>query len=172
MIRLNTPILVFITLLIVSLTLVATPASAKKTALKLKVDKKAETVEEQQLTRGSFMVASQCIDCNNGYRIDSISFTGFDKPGSSAIESFFITNHTDRTMTGVALYIEYLNPDGRQLHKKYLKLDCNIPAGETRKVDIKSWDTQKSFHYEKSAPSRTSSPFYVKFDPVAFWLRF
>lgn len=145
---------------------------AKKTTLKLSVDKKELKKEESKMSKGSFMVASQCMDCNNGYQLDSLSFSGFEKPGASSTESFFITNHTDRTMTAIALYIEYLTPDGRQLHKRYLKLDCNIPAGETRKADIKSWDSQKAFHYEKSAPTRTSSSFTVKFDPVAFWLRF
>lgn len=167
--------------------LAVAPGAARKISLKLKAgNKKTDTEQTMKqdmgpakkldtgltMKRGSFMVASQCEDCNNGYTISQIAFSGFDKPGSSSMESFFITNRTDRTMSGVSLYIEYLTPDGRQLHKRYVKLDCNIPAGETRKCDIKSWDTQRSFHYELSAASRRSSPFTVRFDPVAFYLRF
>lgn len=173
--------------LLLVLSLAAAPGAARKISLKLKAgNKKTDTAQTMKtesgqamtaesgltLRRGSFMVASQCEDCNNGYTISQIGFSGFDKPGSSSMESFFITNHTDRTMSGVTLYIEYLTPDGRQLHKRYVKLDCNIPAGETRKCDIRSWDTQRSFHYELSAASRRSSPFTVRFDPVAFYLRF
>mgnify|MGYP001245759948 FL=1 len=172
--------------LLLVLSLAAAPGAARKISLKLKAgNKKTDTEQtmkpdtgvakpdtEQTMKRGSFMVASQCEDCNNGYTISQIAFSGFDKPGASSMESFFITNHTDRTMSGVSLYIEYLTPDGRQLHKRYVKLDCNIPAGETRKCDIKSWDTQRSFHYELSRASRRSSPFSVRFDPVAFYLRF
>lgn len=145
------------------------PVSARKHTLRLKGDKK----EQQQTTaHGSFMVASQCLDCNRGYRLDQIAFSGFDKPGSSSNESFFITNNTDRTMSAIALYVEYLTPDGRQLHKRYLRLDCNIPAGETRRAEIKSFDTQRSFNYIDSPSTRHSVPFTVVFDPVAFYLRF
>lgn len=149
--------------------MVCAGAGARKVSLKLKGDKEESATG---MVRGSFMVASQCTDCNNGYRLEQVAFSGFDKPGNSSTESFFITNNTDRTLSGVTLYIEYLTPDGRQLHKQFLRLNCNIPAGQTRKTDIKSWDTQRSFHYEKSAPSRRSAPFAVRFDPVAFYLRF
>lgn len=148
----------------------------RKTSLRLsskesRADKEED--KEEEMTAGSFMVASQCEDCNNGYRIDQIAFSGYDKKISSSSESFFITNNTDRTLTAVTLYIEYLTPDGRQLHKRFYKLGCNIPAGETRKADIKSWDTQHSFYFVKSTPAKgKGAPFTVKFDPIAFYLRF
>lgn len=146
--------------------------SARKVSLKLTADKADSKETSSKMARGSFMVSSQCEDCNNGYTLDQIIFSGFDKPGNTSTESFFITNNTDRTLTGVSLYIEYLTPDGRQLHKQFLRLSCNIPPNETRKTDIRSWDTQRSFHYVKSAPSRRSAPFTVRFDPVAYYLRF
>ncbi|MBJ2198518.1 MAG: hypothetical protein HFJ90_09825 [Muribaculaceae bacterium] len=126
----------------------------------------------QEMVAGSFMVASQCPTCNSGYALDQIVFTGFDKNQYNAKESFFIINKTDRELTGVSLYIEYITPDRRQLHKRFLKLTCSIPAGETRKADIQSWDTQKSFYYYKSNPSkRKGNPFDVKFDIIAYYLR-
>lgn len=147
---------------------------ARKVNLRFKSDSKEMRAEARQerTAKGSFLVASQCPDCNNGYTLDQISFSGFDKPARSSSESFFITNHTDRTMSGLSLYIEYLTPDGRQLHKQFLKLDCDIPAGETRKADIKSWDTQHSFHYHLSPAGKSSSPFTVRIDPVSYRLRF
>lgn len=147
-------------------------ASARKVSLKLTGDKTDRKESNSGMVRGSFMVSSQCQDCNNGYTLDQIIFSGFDKPGNSSTESFFITNNTNRTLTGVSLYIEYLTPDGRQLHKQYLRLSCSIPPNETRKTDVRSWDTQRSFHYEKSAASKRSAPFTVCFDPVAYYLRF
>ena len=147
-------------------------SEARKVSFRHSVkDSRSETQEE--MTAGSFMVASQCEDCNNGYTLQQIGFTGFDKPQSSDTESFFITNETDRTMTGVTLYIEYLTPDGRQLHKKFMRLSCDIPPGETRKADIRSWDRQNSFYYIKSRPARNAgNPFDVRFDPIAYYLRF
>lgn len=146
--------------------------SARKVSLKLTGNKADRQQTSSGMVRGSFMVSSQCKDCNNGYTLDQITFSGFDKPANSSTESFFITNNTNRTLTGVSLYIEYLTPDGRQLHKQFLRLSCNIPPNETRKTDVRSWDTQRSFHFEKSAPSRRSAPFSVRFDPVAYYLRF
>ncbi len=131
------------------------------------------TPDDPEMTSGSFMVASQCPTCNNGYKLDQIVFTGFDKNQGNSQESFFIINNTDRRLTGVALYIDYRTLDGRQLNKQYLKLACDIPPGETRKVDIKSWDTQKSFYYYKSKPSKhRGNPFDIKFDPICYYLSF
>ena len=164
-----------ITALILSiLLLTGAYASARKTGYKLKTPaKNAYTANDEGMAKGSFMVSSQCEDCNNGYRLDQISFNGFDKPQQSNAETFFITNHTDHIMSGVSLYIEYMMPDGRQLHKRFLKLTCYIPPGETRSVSIDSWDKQRSFYYEKSQPSkRGGTPFKVLFDPIAFYLRF
>lgn len=146
---------------------------ARKKGYRLNVEKNTDRNTEQQMARGSFMVASQCTDCNNGYQISQIAFSGYDKAQQSASESFFITNNTDRTMSGVTMYIEYLMPDGRQLHKRFIRLTCNIPPGETRLADIPTWDKQKTFYYEKSTPSRHGgTPYTVVFDPVSFYLRF
>jgi hypothetical protein len=162
--------------LIITIIALTLPISAKKYSYKLSA-KNAETEEvaeeENEMVAGSFMVASQCEACNNGYRLDEISFSGYDKPQSSTTESFFITNHTDRVLTGVTLYIDYRDKADRQLHKQFLKLSCEIPPGETRQATLKSWDTQRSFYYEKSAASkRVGSAFEVKLDLVAYYLRF
>lgn len=154
----------------------ACPASAlaKRKGYKLETrDSFSSDSKEREMTGGSFMVASQCQDCNNGYRLEQIAFSGFDKPQTSSSETFFITNNTDRTMTGVTLYIDYLDAEGRQLNKKFYRLTCLIPPGETRQAQIKSWDKQKMFYYELSPASRKGGvPFKVVFDPVAFYLRF
>lgn len=132
-----------------------------------------DTIPDAEMIKGSFMVASQCESCNNGYRLDQVVFTGFDKNQNSSKESFFIINNTDRELTGVTLYIDYTTPDGRQLNKRFIKLSCSIPPGETRKADIPSWDTQHSFYYIKSQPSRKAgNPFEIRFDPIALYLRF
>ncbi|MDE7180207.1 MAG: hypothetical protein K2N88_03300 [Muribaculaceae bacterium] len=166
-----------------SLQLASMPCDARRKGYTLKVDtKKGSSREalasgagddaEEEMARGSFMVASQCEDCNNGYRLEQVRFSGYDKPRTSAVETFFITNNTDRMLTGISLYIDYRMPDGRQLHKRYYSLRCAVPPGETRMAEIPSWDRQKSFVYERSAdsPKRPGTPFTVTFDPVAYYL--
>lgn len=160
--------------IILALILMPFMAQGRKYSYNLKTPKPSkEEITEMEMERGSFMVASQCEDCNSGYRIDQIKFSGFDKPQSSGNETFFITNNTDRIMSGVNMYIEYFDESGRQLTKRFIRLSCDIPAGETRQAVIKSWDVQKSFYYEKSTSSRRGgSPFKVAIDPVAYYLRF
>lgn len=158
-----------IVMLIVSQTMIL---HARKTGYRHS-SRETKSDKEVEMISGSFMVASDCKTCNNGYEMDMLRFSGYDKKRTSKKESFFITNETDRTVTGITLYIEYLTPEGKQLHKKFMKLDCNIPAGETRKAEIPSWDTQNSFYYLKSETApKSGSPYEVIIDPVAFYLRY
>lgn len=173
----------FVIIAIVTLTIIL-PAGARKIGYKHKTGGKkasvavvardaADSDTVQEMVPGSFMVASQCERCNNGYRLDQVVFTGFDKKRGSAKESFFIINKTDRVLTGVSLFIDYRTPDGRQLTRRFIKLSCSIPPGETRKADIDTWDTQRSFYYVKSVQGKKGgNPFEVVFDPIAYWLRF
>ena len=150
--------------------------SARKKGYRLDYNKKEAVSdrEEAEMAKGSFMVASQCTDCNNGYKLEQISFTGYDKPRQSSVETFFITNNTDRTLTGINLYIDYRMTDGRQLTKRFFRLSCSVPPGETRMAEIPSWDKQHSFVYEKSASTgkRPATPYTVVFDPVAYFLSY
>lgn len=169
------PATILLFLVLAGISLIPTEsAEAKKKGFKLDVEKKtAAETEEEEMSRGSFMVASQCTECNNGYTLGQIKFSGYDKPRNSGSETFFITNLTDRTLSGITLYIDYRTTDGRQLNKRFIRLSCVIPAGETRIAEVKSWDKQKSFYYEKSSPGKSGGSAYtVIFDPVAYYLRF
>lgn len=100
--------------------------------------------------------------------LPAIRFYGFDKTAGSNMESFFISNGLDSTVSGMGVRITYYDMKGRQLHKQAVWIDCDIPAGETKRTDIKSWDTQKSFYFHKSAaPKRQATPFDVKIELVS-----
>lgn len=145
----------------------------RKVTVKLKSPVSKEQTEEDEMRKGSFMVASQCKDCNRGYTLEQVEFFGFDKKLTSSKESFFITNLTDRELRGITLYITYITPSGQMLDKRFVKLSCRIPAGETRKADISSFDTQKSFYYIKSdTPKRRAAVFDVEFDLVSYYLSY
>lgn len=161
-------------LLIVVMCLSSAAANGdKKVTVKLKAPEVKAHAEEDKMSKGSFMVASQCEDCNKGYTLEQVDFFGFDKKLTSSKETFFITNHTDRELRGITLYITYLTPTGQMLDKRFVRLSCRIPAGETRKADIDSFDTQKSFYYIKSdTPKRRAAVFDVEFDLVAFYLSY
>lgn len=139
-------------------------SDAKRIKTKIKPEKThSETVIESELT----------IDKTSSlpYTLDNIKFSGFDKPLSSNVESFFVSNTTDKTLTRINIDIEYLTTDSLQLHKRNITAQCSIPAGETRKIDIKSWDRQKSFYYVLSTkPRRQATPFIVIFTLRSFGL--
>ena len=93
-----------------------------------------------------------------------LTFTGYDKKAGASTETFFINNGSDKTIKSIELEITYLGSGGKQLHKREVEIEEEIPAGETRKIDIQSWDKQKHFHYVKSdAGKNGSAPYTVRF---------
>ncbi len=102
----------------------------------------------------------------------AIRFYGFDKTVTSTMESFFIVNDLKENIKGMEIQITYFDMQGRQLHKRTISLECDIPAGETKRTDTKSWDTQKSFYFHQSVkPKRQATPFTVKLDLLSLTLR-
>ncbi|MDE7347587.1 MAG: hypothetical protein K2N48_12725 [Muribaculaceae bacterium] len=97
--------------------------------------------------------------------LPAIRFYGFDKTVTSNIESFFISNTLDEGICGIEVDIIYTDMKGRQLHKRMVKIECDIPPGETKRYDIKSWDIQKSFYFHKSVkPKRQATPFDARIE--------
>lgn len=95
----------------------------------------------------------------------AVSCSGFEKTLRSGIESFFVTNHTDSTLTRMHITLEYSDMGDRQLHRRSEAVAVDIPAGETRRVEIKSFDRQATFYYHLSAAPRTrttATPFKVR----------
>lgn len=133
-------------------------------ARKMKLKLEPAAADTTAMTEGSLTVCSPCVPCNEGYTIEQAQITGFDKRAESAVESFFVTNTTDRRLTGIDFTLTYLTLEGKQLHSRHVEIDCDIPPGETRKYDIRSFDRQKSFYYYKSqAPKRRqASPFRIE----------
>ena len=95
----------------------------------------------------------------------AIRFYGFDKTVGSSLESFFISNELDSAINAMEITITYSDMKGRQIHKRNLRLECDVPPHETIRTDIKSWDSQKSFYFYQSAkPKRQATPFKAKIE--------
>ncbi len=104
----------------------------------------------------------------------AIVLSGYDKTLAATRESFFVTNTLDSaTVVWLAATIDYLDTAGRQLHRRRATMRCAIPAGQTRRIDIPSWDRQHVYYYRASEPRRrvqaAASPFDVaiKVDSIA-----
>lgn len=98
-----------------------------------------------------------------------LTFLGYDKKTSSAKESFFVENGSETPLSSIELEITYFTTAGKQIHKRTVELKEAFTPGDSKKVDIPSWDTQKSFHYLKSTPSKNgSTPYSVRFRVLSF----
>lgn len=101
-----------------------------------------------------------------------VRFSGFDKKGSSMTESLFVTNLSDSEIVSLTVRLRYAALDGRMFHERDVRIDCVIPAGDTRKVDFRSWDTQRSFRYHRSLDSKSSAtPFTLSIRLLALTFR-
>lgn len=96
----------------------------------------------------------------------SIRFSGYDKPLRATKETVFVTNNSPRPICAVSFTSQYVDTSGRQLHLVSRKINVDIPAGETRRIDYRSWDVQNSFYYIGSRRPRTSAiPYDIRISP-------
>lgn len=95
-----------------------------------------------------------------------IKFSGYDKPLRATKETVFITNNSPHRLIAVSFITQYVDTSGRQLHSISRKVAVDIPSGETRRIDFKSWDVQKSFYFVGSRRPRTSAiPYNIRIIP-------
>ncbi len=138
------------------------PGEARKTTLRLKIDKKGKSSRPD-----TDMTEISDPDSLATVLKDSIRFSGFDKVARSRMESFFITNNSSINIKKFRLRIDYADMNGRMLHSRDITIETDLPSGETRKADIRSFDTQSSFYYHKSnPPRRRATPFKVSITPL------
>lgn len=101
----------------------------------------------------------------------NITFAGYEKESNSSTESFLLINPSSETLTGFEVKIDYLDLKDRMLHSRKLKEPCLIPPGESRKFDIKSWDSQHTyFYYLGNEPKKVATPYKVAFTPLTYWI--
>ncbi len=98
----------------------------------------------------------------------AVRIAGYDKNRESTRESLFLSNTGTTAIRSITFVINYLDMEGRQLHKRRVTVPCLVPSGETRRLEFKSWDTQNSFYYHRSrVPKRTqATPYDVTIQPV------
>lgn len=99
------------------------------------------------------------------------TFSGYDKELNSSKESFLLTNRSSKVITGFVVRIDYQDMEGRMLHSRLIEESCVLPPGETRRFDIKSWDSQHTYYYFLgNEPKKVATPYKVAFLPQVFWV--
>lgn len=139
-------------------------ALARKVRTKLPVQKNSESASGKYRSSSQTVIHRDSIGCDFDSIADRISFYGFDKTVTSAFESFFIVNGSDSTVSSISVDISYMDMKDRQLHRRIVSFECDIPPHQTRRQDVRTWDTQKSFFFHQSTkPHRQATPFKVHF---------
>jgi hypothetical protein len=93
---------------------------------------------------------------------NAVRFCGYEKTLSATRETIFIENLTDSIIQQIAFTINYLDSSNRQIHSRKVKRDIKIPAQQTRRLDIPSWDTQKSYYYiHGKRPRKSATPYNI-----------
>ena len=94
----------------------------------------------------------------------SIRFAGYDKTLNSSKESFLVLNESLVDIKSMTIRLTYKDMSDRMLHSRKITVEEEIPHGETRKIDVSSWDTQKTFYYYRSIPpKRDAAPYKITF---------
>lgn len=102
-------------------------------------------------------VRTTAYDTVRGTACDSVTVSGYDKTLRAVRESMFITNMSALAIAAVELTVDYLDTSGRQIHKASHTVECDIPPGETRRVEVPTFDRAGAFYYRLSAPPRRST---------------
>lgn len=96
-----------------------------------------------------------------------VRFSGYEKTLRSNRETVFVTNLLDSCeIAAVYFTIAYFDSSGRLLHKSHRRHRLAVPAGETRRADLPSWDRQFTFYYAGSpAPRVPAIPYTITISP-------
>jgi len=95
---------------------------------------------------------------------NAVSVKGYSKRASDSKESFFITNNTAHRMSAVRLLLRYTTMTGELLTQRQVNVPVSLKPGETRLVEVKSFDVQRLFYYYAGPqPRKQATPFKVAY---------
>ena len=94
----------------------------------------------------------------------AVTIKGFAKRASDSKESFFITNNTRHRMSAVRLLMRYTTMNGELLTQRSVTVPVSLKPGETKLVEVKSFDVQRLFFfYAGPQPRKQATPFKVSY---------
>lgn len=89
-----------------------------------------------------------------------VRLSGYDKPLNASREVIFATNNCSDTIVGMTMTVSYYDLSDRLLHRRAYSSSVALPPGETRRLEMPTWDTNRSYYYKKSRRPRTSATPY------------
>ncbi len=99
----------------------------------------------------------------------AVSMIGFDKRMSDTQESFLLRNNTSYHLSRVVVKMIYRSPENEMIDYRERVVECDLLPHSTRRCEIPSFDTSKSYYHVDSPPTRTSGrPFKVSFQLLRY----
>lgn len=119
-------------------------------------------LQAQKAASTESAAGTDTLACSRG----DLVFSGYDKPLRASRETLFITNHMSADVSRAVFHIEYFDLQGRQIHRRRCSVAVDLPAGETRCVDLPAWDRQGTYYFRGSRRPRVSGvPYTVAVTP-------
>lgn len=151
-------------------------AKKVKNTLIVKKDKKTsgQIIESEgyEINIADSLASDSVVVSDTMTTLRKVSFAGYDKEPNSNLESFMIINPSSLTIIGFEVKVNYLDMQDRMLHSRIIKENCEVPPGETRRMDIKTWDKQHAYYYYLgNRPKRVATPFKVEFIPLSYLIK-
>lgn len=96
----------------------------------------------------------------------SVRFYGYEKTLRATKETLFVLNSAGRDASELRFTIVYFDAAGREIHRRRVTRRADFRSGHPLRLDIPSWDTQKTFYFSGGPRPRVSAtPFSVKIIP-------
>lgn len=162
-------------ILLILILLLPVVTEAKKVKTSYKIEKENKTQTEKINIDGKEIPVNENnteVEIGKSETLGNMRYSGYEKEINSSRESFLLTNDSEYEITGFKVKIDYLDMSGRMLHSREIERSCVLPIGESRKFDIPSWDTQKTYYYYLgNEPRKVATPYKVVFHPISFWVK-
>ncbi|MDD5870040.1 MAG: hypothetical protein PUC77_00945 [Bacteroidales bacterium] len=127
-------------------------------------DERVTTVRKGLVTRSDIDRLERVVSSDSIAYADRISLSGYDKTLYDRNETFYVSNGTPFRISRIVVKMVYTNLSGEMLHEQTYDIECDIPAGETRQLSVRSFDTQHTHYYYKSRkPRRSAIPYKVEY---------
>ncbi len=99
----------------------------------------------------------------------AVDMLGYDKRLTDTKESFLLRNNTSYHLSRVVVKLVYRSPDGTMINYRTCTVECDLLPHSTRRCELPSFDTSKSYYHVDSPPSRASGrPFKVTFQLLRY----
>lgn len=95
---------------------------------------------------------------------NAVTMVSYEQAWSDSEGALSVKNNTDEEIYNISFRLVYFDIAGKQLDYKDFLEDVSIEPGMTKKVDVRAYEHDRSYHYYKSASLYPNTSFKLKFE--------